>query len=107
MSYKVKIRIGPTVERHTAESLDAAVAVARERLTAARPRATVKLPLREIAPVAQVAARAEIAGGGRHGGLDVRGNGDVEAWTGRLRRRVVEPRARESAYEALRRALAG
>ncbi len=107
MSYKVKIRIGPAVERHGAESLDEALALGRERLSDARPRATVKLPLREIAPVGQVAARAEIAGGGRHGGLDVRGNGDVEAWTGRLRRRVVEPRPRESAYDALRRALAG
>jgi hypothetical protein len=107
MSYKVKIRIGSAVERHTAQTLDAAVALARERLAAVPLRTTATLPFREVAPVAQVAARAEIAGGGRHGGLDVRGNGDVEAWTGRLRRRAVEPRHRESAYDALRRALAG
>jgi hypothetical protein len=60
------------------------------------------------APVQQVAARGEVSGpGGLRGGVDVRGDGSSEAYTGRLRRQLVERRAGETSYEALRRALSG
>jgi hypothetical protein len=62
---------------------------------------------RDIAPVAQVAARGSVTGPRAHGGVDVRGDGSSEAWTGRWARNVVERRRKESAYAALRRALEG
>jgi hypothetical protein len=58
-------------------------------------RQTARVFRREIAPVAQVAARLELRGPGgplraARGGLDVRGDGSVEAWAGRVGKRVLE-----------------
>jgi hypothetical protein len=59
---------------------------------------------REFAPVQQVAARAELKGPkGLRAGIDLRGDGSAEAWTGRLVRKLVELEAGEDAYAALRR----
>ena len=55
-------------------------------------------------PQQQVAARLQL---GRRGGVDIRGDGSAEAYTGWLRRRLVEQRSGESPYDALRRQLLG
>ncbi|MCW2966314.1 MAG: hypothetical protein JWM71_86 [Solirubrobacteraceae bacterium] len=59
---------------------------------------------REFQPAQQVAARAEVKGPrGLRVGIDVRGDGTAQAWTGRIGRRVVEEQPGEDAYAALRR----
>ena len=62
--------------------------------------------IRRLEPVQIVVGRLELSGpGGLRAGVDVRGDGSSEAFTGRLRRRVVEQRDDESPYDALRRKL--
>jgi len=109
MGYRVVVRHGSKVDKHGADTLDDALALLerRARAAAAGPRReTVDLHVRRFEPVQQVAARAELRGTGVRAGIDVRGDGSSEAWTGRLRRRVVEARDGEDAYAALRRVLA-
>jgi hypothetical protein len=109
MAYRIVLRTGPRVERHDAASLDEALDLieARTRALASGPRRTpVAILNRTFDPLQQVAHRVELKGElGERGGVDVRGDGSVEAWTGRWRRRLVEQGAGESAYDALRRTL--
>lgn len=66
------------------------------------------LIFRNFDPVQQVVARVELAGPRRlRVGIDVRGDGSVESYTGRLRRQLIRLRADESPYEALRRTVTG
>jgi hypothetical protein len=108
MAHRVVVRSGPRVERLDAASLDAALDLIEERARAlARSRRPpVELRFKTFEPGQQVAHRLELrAEGGARAGLDVRGDGTVEAWTGRLRRRLVPQQPGESAYAALRRTL--
>jgi hypothetical protein len=109
--YRIKVRRGPRVEKLEAATLDEALALleAKARAAADGPRRqAVDLKVRRFEPVQQVAARAELAGPGRlRAGIDVRGDGSAEAWTGRVRRRLIAAEAGESPYDALRRVLAG
>jgi hypothetical protein len=108
-SWTLTIRDGPRVRRERFATAREALAALEDRLQELAPMARrdpVNLLTRRIEPVRQVAARAEISGPRRRrGGIDLRGDGSTEAYTGRLRRSVVEPRAGETAYAALARVL--
>lgn len=110
------MRVGPKVDRvRTAtleEALDELESRTRVAATAEGRRGTVDLRYRKFEPGDQVVARSELRGPGRwrpavRAGLDVRGDGEVQAWTGRVERSVLEPADRETPYQALRRALQG
>jgi hypothetical protein len=109
VEYRVLVRSGPRVARLEAGSLDAALELieARARDLARGPGLeAVELRYKTFEPVQQVAHRIELSGPrGVRGGVDVRGDGSVEAWTGKLRRRLVEQEKGESPYDALRRTL--
>jgi hypothetical protein len=109
MSWRVTVRDGPRVEKLRADGLEQALElVEREaRSLAAGPgRRTVDLRARAFTPQQQVAGRVELRGPRVAAGVDVRGDGETEAWTGRVRRSVVEQEGRETPYDALRRVLA-
>jgi hypothetical protein len=107
--WRITVRNGPKVEKLRADGLDEALDLLEREgrvLSAAPGRRTVALRGREFPPQQQVAGRVELAGPGVRVGVDVRGDGAAEAWTGRLRRRVIEQQERESPYDALRRVVA-
>lgn len=109
--YRLKVQEGPKVQQRRFADLDSALAALEEQVRAVADRAharPVDVKVRRFEPVAQVAARLELSGPGRlRAGVDVRGDGSAEGYTGRLRRRPIEQRPGESPCQALRRVLAG
>lgn len=113
MPWKLIVRSGPKVERsrygELSEALDALQDRAQE-LAAHAERDPVDLRYKRFEPVQQVTARLELSGPERlvattRAGVDVRGDGSIEAYLGRVSREVVEQRKGETAFKALRRAL--
>ena len=101
-AWKLTERIRGKVDSESFESLDAALAELESRADARARQADAQPEgggiMRRIDPVQQVVARLELAGPRRlRAGIDVRGDGSTEAWTGRFRREVVEQRAGENA----------
>lgn len=113
MRWKLTVRSGPKVERSTFATLDLALQELEDRgreLAKAAPRRPVDAKIRRFEPSQQVYARLELSGPERlvasvHAGVDVRGDGSTEAYRGRVRREVIDERAGESTYAALRRSL--
>jgi hypothetical protein len=104
------VRAGSRVARERYDDRNQALAAVerhgRELERTANARAVGGQLLRRFEPVQQVVGRVELSSpDGRHGGVDVRGDGSAEAFTGRLRRTVLQQRDGESPYTALRREL--
>jgi hypothetical protein len=108
-SYTLVVRVGSDVGREKFDTLDAALDEMEsrgeelQRTADAKPLST--LLGRDYEPVQQVVARLELRGPRLRVGVDVRGDGSAEAFTGRVRRQLVVQRDGESPYEALRREL--
>ncbi len=90
-----------------AEGLEALEARGRE-LSEAAPQKPLELHYKRYEAAEQVFARLELAGPERllpsvKVGLDVHGDGSVEAYRGRVTREPIEPAGGESVYAALRR----
>lgn len=107
-SYVVTVRRGPRVEKLRFDDLPGALEAieqrGRELQNGVGAMAVGGRMMRRIEPVQQVVARLELSGPGRlRAGIDVRGDGSSEGFTGRVRRRLIEQRRGESAYQALRR----
>jgi hypothetical protein len=110
MPYTLTIRQGSKVTRERYTELNTAVGAVEERGRELERGADARTVggsfIRRIEPVQQVVARLELKGPhGMRAGVDVRGDGSSEAFTGRVRRRLLVQRKGEDAYGALRRAL--
>ena len=111
--WTLTVRNGPRVERGRFETLPAALEALEQRLDELAPQArrdAVQMFKRRYDPVRQVAVRGEVAGPNRllpsvRGGVDLRGDGSAEAYTGHWRRALVELRPGETPYEGLGRVL--
>lgn len=105
------MRSGGRVEReHFTESQDAldAVKARAEMLVEGAPRRSIDLRYKKLDPVQQVFVRLELSGPERlfasiRAGIDIRGDGSMEPYTGRFMRRAIARRSGESAVAALRR----
>ena len=107
--WRLTVRAGSRVERAETATLEDALGALRERLTALEPtarRGPANALFRDIAPGEQVAARLELRGPRRRrGGVDLRGDGSLAAWTGRVSKRELAAERGEDAVAALGRAL--
>ncbi|HEX3872610.1 MAG TPA: hypothetical protein VHW26_00585 [Solirubrobacteraceae bacterium] len=111
-NWTLKVRDGSQIERTRFTDLDKALRALERRLKELEPtshREDVHLLKRKIDASRLVAVRVELSGPGRfqpafRGGIDLRGDGSMEAFTGRSRRTLIEAGKRESPAQALRRA---
>jgi hypothetical protein len=113
MPYTVTIRVGPRITRTRHAELRDALDALEVELTTLGPaarRETRKALTREYGPEAQVSARGELSGPSRlrpsvRAGADVRGDGSIEVYRGRVRREPIASEPGERPFDALRRTL--
>ena len=109
-NYTLTIRSRSRARKERFDELDAALAALERRgqelQEAAHERPVGGTLIRRLEPVQIVVGRLELSGPARlRAGVDIRGDGSSEAFTGRVRRRVLAQQAGESPYDALRRRL--
>jgi hypothetical protein len=111
-SYRLTVRHGPKVERESFETLDDAVQALERRSREIQAEGPLKgvNALRDYEPGQRVHARLELSTGrllrGREAGLDVMGDGALVPYTGVVRKRKLKPGGDQSAFDAVREALA-
>ena len=111
MSWKVTVRHGPAVSRSKAETLEEAIAAAREAVEGVRREGGLpKLSaFRDYEPGQRVHARIEISGPGllrgKEAGIDVMGDGTVVPYIGAIRKHKLGADSLEDAFERLQEAL--
>ena len=107
VSWKVTVRHGSSVGREKFSSVDEAIAEARRRVDQIRweDRLPPVSMIRDFSPSEQVQARIEISGPGLirspEGGIDVMGDGKAIAYTGAIRKQVIEADSLDEAFERL------
>jgi hypothetical protein len=113
MRWRVTERHGSEVTKGRFDTLDEALEHARDRVDAALREGrlgTVKM-LREFTPDQRVASRIEISGAklfrGPEAGIDVMGDGSVEAYRGAVRKEHLPADTLDEAFDGIRRALQG
>ena len=107
-AYKLTLRREGATEKQRFDSLDEALEALETEaraFAATERRGPINALTRTYDAVQLVPLRASVSGGRITAGIDVRGDGSAEAWTGRVRRAIVEQRDGESPYDALRRVL--
>ncbi len=113
MRWKLTERAGPRVKRSSFDDLTRALDALEARgrqLSQSAPGTPFDAKFRRFEPQQRVIARLELAGPERfvpsvRAGVDIRGDGSVEAFRGRVRRRLIDSQRGETAYAALRRSL--
>jgi hypothetical protein len=111
--WTVTVRASARVERMRFDQLGPALDELEARakaLSGSAPKRPLELRVKTYDPVQRVFGRVELAGPQRvlpgvRAGVDVRGDGSVEAYRGRVRRELIEQRKGETPFEALRRAV--
>jgi hypothetical protein len=111
--WKLTERAGPKVSRSSFDDVERALEELESRgreLADAAPGESVNVKYKRFEPDQRVVARLELAGPERfvpsvRAGVDVRGDGSVEAFRGRVRPEVISENRGESPYAALRRVL--
>lgn len=113
MPYTVTIRVGSRITRSRHDTLREAIDELDVQLTTLGPagrREPRKALTREYEPAAQVAARGEVSGPSRlrphvRAGADVRGDGSIEVYRGKVHREPIAAERGEHPFDALRRTL--